>query len=108
MLQELGKQNPQLLAQINANQEEFLQMINEPMDEAGANMLAQMGAFEGDDEEGALPPNAVALTPEEAEAVGRLEGLGFPRNACLEAFLACDKNEGLAANYLLEHGMDED
>jgi UV excision repair protein RAD23 len=30
MLQELGKQNPQLLQLINANQGEFLRLINEP------------------------------------------------------------------------------
>lgn len=36
--------------------------------------------------EGGLPPGAVQieLTPEENEAVGRLEGLGFPRAACLQ------------------------
>jgi UV excision repair protein RAD23 len=33
MLQELGKQNPQLLQLINDNQEEFLRLINQP--EAG-------------------------------------------------------------------------
>ena len=37
---------------------------------------------------GAVPANAVALTQEEADAVGRLEGLGFSRNACLEAYIA--------------------
>lgn len=32
MLQELGKQNPQLLGLIQENHAEFLQLINEPVD----------------------------------------------------------------------------
>lgn len=32
MLQELGKQNPQLLRSIQEHDQEFLQLINEPVD----------------------------------------------------------------------------
>lgn len=45
----------------------------------------------------------ISLSAEDAAAVERLQGMGFPRARALEAFLACDKNEELAANFLLNN-----
>ena len=55
---------------------------------------------------GGAPPGAtvVSLTADEAAAVGRLQGLGFSKQRVLEAYLACDKNEEMAANFLFESG----
>lgn len=109
LLAEMNRTNPQLMQLINANQAEFLALINEPVPE-GAHF--DMGDLGGDDEDmpGALPPGAVAieLSQEEREAVDRLVALGFDRQAALEAFLACDKNENLAANYLFDNQFGDD
>lgn len=43
-LQELGKQNPDLLQMINSNQEEFLRMINDPAAPGEPDMAALAGA----------------------------------------------------------------
>uniref|UniRef100_A0A0E0G2H9 Ubiquitin receptor RAD23 n=1 Tax=Oryza nivara TaxID=4536 RepID=A0A0E0G2H9_ORYNI len=100
MLQELSKKNPQLLRLIQENHDEFLQLINEPFDGADGDFLDQPDQDE--------MPHSINVTPEEQEAIGRLEGMGFDRARVIEAFFACDRNEQLAANYLLEHAADED
>jgi len=37
----------------------------------------------------------------------QLQNLGFDQNRALEAFLLCDRNEELAANYLFDHAGDD-
>ncbi|CAH2079737.1 unnamed protein product [Thlaspi arvense] len=93
MLQELGKQNPQLVRLIQEHQADFLRLINEPV-EGEENVIEQLEA---------AMPQAVTVTPEEREAIERLEAMGFDRAMVLEVFFACNKNEELAANYLLDH-----
>ncbi|CAI0473970.1 unnamed protein product [Linum tenue] len=97
MLQELGKQNPNLLRMIQEHHAEFLQLINEPQDGSEEEM------FDQPDQE---MPHAINVTPAEQAAIERLEAMGFDRPLVIEAFLACDRNEELAANYLLEHAGD--
>ncbi|KAJ8773962.1 hypothetical protein K2173_009393 [Erythroxylum novogranatense] len=97
MLQELGNQNPQLLRMIQEHHAEFLQLINEPLEGSDGDMFDQA---EQD------MPHAINVTPAEQEAIARLEAMGFDRALVIEAFLACDRNEELAANYLLENAGD--
>nr|XP_009399730.1 PREDICTED: ubiquitin receptor RAD23d-like isoform X2 [Musa acuminata subsp. malaccensis] len=94
MLQELGKQNPQIMRLIQEHQGEFLRLINEPAEGTEGNVLGQLAAG---------MPQALTVTPEEREAIERLEAMGFDRALVLQVFFACNKNEELAANYLLDH-----
>ena len=184
VLTQIGQQQPDLLAEINANQATFLEMMNEPipatvstassgttarsasalggnadanammMDELGAGnpaqmaqmiqsmsaeelqQMAQMMGISADQLRdtarmiGQMPPEQLSqfmmqamagggmdgmmgggagagqhvlrLTEEEMAAVDRLTEMGFDRSEAAQAFLACDKNEALAANLLMD------
>ncbi|XP_029945529.1 RAD23 homolog A, nucleotide excision repair protein a isoform X2 [Salarias fasciatus] len=105
LLQQLGRENPQLLQQISEHQERFIQMLNEPVGEGvDAPEVGEMGAA---GEEGA-PVNYIQVTPQEKEAIERLKALGFPEALVIQAYFACEKNENLAANFLLNQGLEDD
>ncbi|GJJ14939.1 hypothetical protein Clacol_009209 [Clathrus columnatus] len=89
VIQQLAQNNPQLAQLLAANPEALLQLLND-----------------GDDMDTDIP-QVISVTAEERAAIERLEALGFPRQAVLEAYFACDKNEELAANYLFEGGFDD-
>ncbi|XP_068939068.1 UV excision repair protein RAD23 homolog A [Petaurus breviceps papuanus] len=106
LLQQLGQENPQLLQQISRHQEQFIQMLNEPTGE-----LADMSDVEG--EVGAIGEespqmNYIQVTPQEKEAIERLKALGFPESLVIQAYFACEKNENLAANFLLSQNFDDE
>ena len=48
----------------------------------------------------------IEVTEEEKAAIERLASMGFDKGLAIEAFFACDKNETLAANYLIEHAAE--
>ncbi|KAK9480058.1 XPC-binding domain-containing protein [Lipomyces japonicus] len=93
VLQQVAQSNPQLATLIQSNPEEFVRLLTE-----------------GVGEEGGLGPEShqIEVTPEENAAIDRLCDLGFHRQVVIQAYFACDKNEEIAANYLFEHGHDDD
>ncbi|MBN3316972.1 ZN462 protein, partial [Atractosteus spatula] len=100
LLQQIGRENPQLLQQISSHQEQFIQMLNEPAQEvAGQGVVAEAGGGH---------MNYIQVTPQEKEAIERLKALGFPEGLVIQAYFACEKNENLAANFLLQQNFDDD
>ncbi|KAL8164574.1 UNVERIFIED_CONTAM: UV excision repair protein RAD23 A [Gekko kuhli] len=106
LLQQLGQENPQLLQQISQHQEQFIQMLNEPLGEMAdvADIEGEMGAIG----EEAPQMNYIQVTPQEKEAIERLKALGFPESLVIQAYFACEKNENLAANFLLSQNFDDE
>ncbi|KAK1878102.1 UV excision repair protein RAD23 like A [Dissostichus eleginoides] len=128
LLQQLGRENPQLLQQISQHQELFIQMLNEPVE--GGEAAPEGGELGAAGEEGGAPVNYIQVTPQEKEAIERhilmfltppppppplslssllqLKALGFPEALVIQAYFACEKNENLAANFLLNQGLEDD
>ncbi|KAG0156634.1 hypothetical protein PDIDSM_3815 [Penicillium digitatum] len=94
ILQQVAAGNPQIASIIGQNSDQFLQLLGEELE----------------DEEGALPPGAqaISVTEEERDAIERLCRLGFPRDSVIQAYFACDKNEELAANFLFDQPEEDE
>ncbi|KYB26998.1 UV excision repair protein RAD23 homolog B [Tribolium castaneum] len=110
VLQQLGQTNPALLNLISQNQESFVRLLNEPSAGAApaatgnappAPVVAQGG--------GGTPPQGTTIqfTPQDKDAIERLKALGFPEHLVVQAYFACEKNENLAANFLLSQNFDD-
>ncbi|NXV86891.1 RD23B protein, partial [Calonectris borealis] len=110
LLQQIGRENPQLLQQISQHQEHFIHMLNEPVLESRQGLSgSDDGASTGGVAEGGNGHmNYIQVTPQEKEAIERLKALGFPEGLVIQAYFACEKNENLAANFLLQQNFDED
>lgn len=106
MLQQIGSSNPQLLQIISQNQEAFIRMINEG--EAGEEGEAGIPGLPGEAPGDVLDqPGVIQVSPQDKEAIERLKALGFPEHLVVQAYFACEKNENLAANFLLSQGFDD-
>ncbi|XP_075758496.1 UV excision repair protein RAD23 homolog A isoform X2 [Pelodiscus sinensis] len=92
--------------QISQHQEQFIQMLNEPLGEVAdiSDIEGEIGAIG----EEAPQMNYIQVTPQEKEAIERLKALGFPESLVIQAYFACEKNENLAANFLLSQNFDDE
>lgn len=126
IMQQISQTNPALLQMISQNQDAFYRMLTEssptsgstpassvPTPASGAPGAQRVRAPEeslGGQEEGAdgyLSPGVIHVTPQDKEAIERLKALGFPEHLVVQAYFACEKNENLAANFLLSQNFDD-
>ncbi|XP_015523191.1 UV excision repair protein RAD23 homolog B [Neodiprion pinetum] len=132
VLQQIGQTNPALLQLISQNQEAFVRMLNEPVGATGgtvqgtpaaaaavaqggltggtgavAGIGAGAGAGVGAGAGASLGAGVIQVTPQDKEAIERLKALGFPEHLVVQAYFACEKNENLAANFLLSQNLDD-
>ncbi|KAI1290142.1 UV excision repair protein RAD23 -like protein B [Halotydeus destructor] len=102
VMQEIGNSNPQLLRVITENQEQFVQMLNEPPTDEEAPAAAGAGGPDLSTYMG-----SASVTPEDKQAIERLKQLGFDEYLVVQAYFACDKNENMAADFLFSQGEDD-
>ncbi|KZC08315.1 PREDICTED: UV excision repair protein RAD23 homolog B [Dufourea novaeangliae] len=132
LLQQIGQTNPPLLQLISENQDTFVGMLNEPVETTGgtstrttpvsapsvppaappAGLTAGLGAGIGTgvgtgSGAAGIESGIIQITPQDKEAIERLKALGFPEHLVIQAYFACEKNENLAANFLLSQSLDD-
>jgi UV excision repair protein RAD23 len=91
-------------------QEQVQQYMNMAMQGAGGPGMGGLGGMMGGaggmgGGGGGAGAQVLRLSEEEMAAVNRLTEMGFDRAAAAQAYLACDKNEALAANLLMDGGF---
>lgn len=104
VLQQIGQTNPALLQVISQHQQAFVRMLNEPVNPSASGVTAEESTVEPAAQQ---PRNVIQVSPQDKEAIERLKALGFPEHMVIQAYFACEKNENLAANFLLAQNYDD-
>ena len=110
LLEEIGQANPGLLQEIQANPQQFINMLNSG---EGGGTAPTGVTTDPSQVQGATAPTGgatttVQITEEEKKAIERIQELGFPEHLCIQAYFACDKNADLAAQFLLSDSFGDD
>ncbi|KRY35556.1 UV excision repair protein RAD23 -like protein B [Trichinella spiralis] len=136
VIMEIERANPNITRLIQENQEAFVQLLNERVDQnepMKQEVQKQQQQPQQQQQQQQQQPQQqrrrqqqqqqhqqqeqstssgtrifrIHLTAEERDAVDRLVAMGFSESQVIEAYFACDKNEALAANFLLQ-SLEED
>lgn len=99
ILEQLALSNPRIATLIQQDPEAFIRtFLGAGADELGYEIEGDDGA-EGADATGQQPIR-IPLTEQDQNAIERLCELGFERDLVIQVYLACDKNEEVAADIL--------
>lgn len=114
LLEGIEETNPELIDFIKQNENEFKSLIQQPVNEQDIRVFESLGGVKPEDDNSALSDeeltdmnNAVQLSENDKESIQRLKNLGFSEEEALQAYIVCEKNETLAANFLLENKYKE-
>ncbi|KHJ98742.1 UV excision repair protein Rad23 [Oesophagostomum dentatum] len=111
LIQQIAAVNPELMEVIQNNQEEFLRILNAA---PGSGNTQPPGGGESGGSGGNQNPysgrHVIDLTEQEAAAIQRIKSLGLrvSDGLIIEAYLACDKNEEMAIDYILNRMSEDD
>lgn len=100
LLEQLAASNPQVAQIIQSDPEGFVRtFLGGGGDDLGFEFEGEEGG-EGEGEEGEAGTIRVPLTEQDENAINRLCELGFERSMVVQVYMACDKNEEVAADIL--------
>lgn len=103
LLNTFKERHPDLINLIKQHEEEFKNLLVSPISQEDINNFKEI------EQELRRPQGpSIRLTKEESDAVKRLQELGFSQAEAVQAYIACDKNEEMAANFLFEQKMREE
>ena len=119
LLQSIQQTNPDLMNLLKEREDEFKTLLEQPINEQDYRAFQRFGSqmgIGGEEGEGAQHSHGggqrqirLNFTPEEQEAIKRLKDLGnFSEADVIQAYIACEKNEELTANYLFEQKLRDD
>ncbi|XP_055604454.1 UV excision repair protein RAD23 homolog B-like [Uranotaenia lowii] len=110
LLQKIQSSNPDLMRIISENQMEFLALLNEGTDEmqGGGGGGGSGGSGVAHDVASTAASMVNTLTQSDMDAIDRLKALGYPEHLVIQAYIACERNEYQAADFLVSQTLDDD
>lgn len=120
-LTHVSQVSPELYQIIQSNPREFLEIINETGPVTGTTGTQPQTTPttttggehppSGEELQQQAPPGTIFISQDDERKINELVGLGFTKNEAIQAYLACDKNQEMAANLLFENrdrGFEDD